>query len=57
MNLGLSTRSALVRAAETGLRRERFTRRMHDSAMIFAVCAIVVGAYLLVQLIAQVLPA
>lgn len=36
-SLGLSTRSALVRAAETGLRRERFTRRMHDSAAIFAV--------------------
>jgi hypothetical protein len=51
MNLGLSTRSALVRAAETGLHRERRTRQR---AATFSVCAVIVGALLLAQFIGQV---
>ena len=55
MNLGLSTRSALVRAAETGLHRERRTRqRRRDSGAIFSVCAVIIGALLLAQFIGQV---
>lgn len=50
----MKARSALARAAEVGLRRERLNRRMQDSAAILSVCAFVIGAYLLVQLIAQV---
>lgn len=56
MNHGLSTRSALVRAAETGLQRERRARARHDSAIILAICTVVIGVFLLVQFIAQVLP-
>lgn len=55
MNLGLSTRSALVRAAETGLQRERRTRqRRRDSSAIFLVCVVIIGALLLAQFIGQV---
>jgi hypothetical protein len=77
MNHTIQTRSALVRAAESGLmvrnrpatasgivfaeetgaQQKRRAQRRRDSAVIFSVCAVVVGAYLLVQFIAQVMSA
>lgn len=56
MNHGLSTRSALVRAAKTGLQRERRAQIRQDSAIVLSICTVVIGVFLLVQFIAQVLP-
>lgn len=52
MNHTMKNRSALVRSAEAGLRREQ---RRRESATIFAICAVVIGTYILIQFAAQVL--
>lgn len=52
MNHTMKNRSALVRSAEAGLRREQLRR---ERATVFAICAVVIGSYLLIHFAAQVL--
>ncbi len=50
------TRSAeLVFAEETAAQRKRREQRRRESATIFAICAVVIGTYILIQFAAQVL--
>lgn len=46
----------IVFAEETTAQKQRRDQRRHDSAVIFAICTVIIGAFLLVQFIAQVLP-
>lgn len=50
MNQTFKTRSALLRAADEGLRRERY----RHSSQVFAVCAFIIAAFLVAAFLSQV---
>jgi hypothetical protein len=52
-----ATADGIVFAEETGAQKKLRAQRRRDSAMIFSVCAVIIGALLLVQFIAQVMSA